>query len=795
MLKNYFIIAVRGLRRNRGYAFINVAGLAVGLACFLLIMLFIRHEFSYDRFHENADRIHRVYQQQPGNVFLGSNYFAVTPAPLAATLTSEYPEVAAATTIRTRSGLLGAGDSRYWEEGLWADARFFDVFSFPLIRGREESALVEPGSIILTESLSRKLFGEDDPIGRTIRIGNDEELTITAVMADVPVNSSLQFAFVGNIQSQSDYVSSLERQSWRNSSWHTFFRLEEGADASSLQARMPALIEKYVANNEDEAAEKDRYLIEPLTEVHLQTTVNFDLGAKGNISTVYLFSAIAIVILLLACINYMNLAVARSIKRTREVGMRKVIGAGKRQLIAQFLGESMLMTVFAMILALILAHFLMPFFGELVKRTLEMVYRPADVALLSALVIIVGVVAGSYPAFFMASLKPMQVLKGNTVSGTARFRVQRLLIVGQYAVSIALVAGSFVIYEQLRFIQEKELGYDREHIVTVTVRDRALVQNYPQIRNELMRQASFLAVTSSDHLPTNIASSTSISGWEGSDEDDELQIYHNSVDYDFLDVFGIELVAGRTFSREIAGDSLDGFIVNETAARGMGWSPEEAVGKTFNGGDGSSYTIIGIVKDFHMHSLHLPIQPLMMSVNGDWIGHISARIRPGGLPNTIASLERVVTQFTSFPFEYEFLDDSFNKLYDSETRLGRTFGFFTVLALVIASLGLFGLAAFAAEQRTKEIGIRKVLGADVSGLVALLSREFLTLVGIAFVLATPLAWYAMQRWLEDFAYRVEIGPGVFLLTGISAIVIALATVSYQCIRAALADPVKSLRYE
>ncbi|MEX1054666.1 MAG: FtsX-like permease family protein, partial [Rhodothermales bacterium] len=386
--------------------------------------------------------------------------------------------------------------------------------------------------------------------------------------------------------------------------------------------------------------------------------------------------------------------------------MRKVVGAGKRQLVAQFLGESILMSALAVVFALVLVHLMLPYFGELVKRPLELDYTSVLLPILFVLVAVVGLVSGSYPAFFMASLRPIQVLKGGGKIRSGRFGLQRVLIVGQYAASIALVAVSLVIYQQLKYVHETDPGYDREHVVTVRTRDRALAESYSSIRNEWLRQANVEAVTASGHLPTNIGSSTTLQGWEDSAEGAEVRIYQEDVDYDYLEVFGIELAAGRNFSREVSGDTLDKYLINETAARAMGWTPEEAVGRYFLRSDRQN-TIIGVMKDFHMHSMHLQIEPLMIGLDTEWVGYISARVSPGDLQATIASLENILRQFSPYPFEYQFLDENFDQLYEAETRLGQTFGFFTILALIIASLGLFGLAAFAAEQRRKEIGIRK----------------------------------------------------------------------------------------
>ena len=796
MIKNYFIIAIRSLRKQKLYAFINIGGLAVGLACFILILLFVQYELSYDRFYENADHTYRMVKRYPGYTFHGMDSYAVTPGQLAATLVEEYPEVKAATTITDQSALLSLNDEHFWEKGLWADPHFFEVFTFPLLQGNPKTALAQPNSIVLTESLSRKIFKDKNPIGETLLFGKNDLYKVTGIMPDVPDNSSLKFSFVTAILSQDDYQGNLAKNTW-NSNFYTFFVLADGADAAQLQAKMPAFLEKYLtAADGENPSSRLQYLIQPLTDMHLRSHFNFDIAFTGDIKYVYLFSAIAFVILLLACINYTNLAIARSIKRAREVGMRKVIGAKRGQLITQFLGESLLMTLLALALALVLVQSLLPFFGHLMERPIQLDYLKNGLLLpgLLMLVVLVGLFSGSYPAFFMASLKPILVLKGKLDGRPDKFRLQGLLMVGQYTVSIALVAVSLIIYNQLQYIQHKNLGYDRDHIVTIRVNDGALQQNYQVIKNEWLGNPFIMAVSASGSLPTYIESNNGITGWEGSSPNDHLDSYIAYADYDFLDVFGIQLAAGRNFSQNFATDSLSAALINETAARTFGWTAEEAIGKHFVHNH-QELTIVGVMKDFHMHSMHMAIEPLVIRPSSKWISYISVKVRPEHLTETIAALEKTVKQFSSYPFEYQFLDEQFDQLYKQEIRLGEIFGFFTLLALVIASLGLFGLAAFTAEQRTKEIGIRKVLGASVRGIVSLLAQNFLRMVILSFLLATPIAWYAAHRWLQDFAYRIDLQWWVFALAGGLALVIAWCTISYQSIRAARTNPVDSLRNE
>ena len=798
MFKNYFTITYRNLLKQKLYAFINIGGLAIGLTCFILIMLYIQHELSYDRFFENSDSIHRVYHRQPGNIYFDSDYFSVTPAQLATTLTAEFPEVTHATSVKDQMVLLAYNDSHFWEYGYLADTSFFDIFSYSFLAGNPKEALKEARSIVLTQSLAQKIFGPQDPMGQLLSFQNDRPLgntsldaipyKVTGVIEDPPANSSFQFSYIVDIHSNAYYQGRMNRKNWSSNSFYTFFLLAKGAELARLQEKMPALLDKYKSGANEE------YFLQPLADIHLQSYINFDVGLKGNTKYVYLSFFIALIILLLACINYMNLAIARSIKRSREVGLRKVVGAVRKQLVFQFLAESILITFLALCLAVGLTYLLLPFFGGLVERSLEsqLTENIFLVPGLLILMIIVGILAGSYPAFFMSSLRPVHVLKG-AKDRLAGFRIQRWLIVGQYTISIALIIGSVIIYRQFQFIQEKEPGYDKDHILAVKLRDPALWKKTGVLREELLRNPCFEGAAASLHLPTNVTSTTEINDEAGEGEGDALLIYETEIDYHFLDVFGIELLAGRNFSPRTKTDIEEGYIINEAAARALGWSPSEAIGKQFthNGVE----TIIGVVKDFHMHSMHHTIQPLMMHLMKDYSSYLSVKIKAGDLASGVTSLEQILKQHSPYPFEYQFLEEEFDKLYKEDIRLGQVFAYFTALSLVIASLGLFGLAAFTASQRTKEIGIRKVLGASVQNIVSILSQDFIKMVALGFLMAIPIAWYMMHSWLQNFAYRIAIEWWTFALAGFAAIVIALVTISSQSIKAALTNPVGTLRNE
>ncbi|MEZ4990801.1 MAG: ABC transporter permease [Saprospiraceae bacterium] len=792
MYRHYFKIAWRSILRQKLYSGINIGGLAIGLSCFILIMLYIQHELSYDRFYPNADRIFHVYQRQAGNKYMGSDLFAVTPAKLAEVLEEDYPEVSRATCMAARTGLLSKNETSFWEEGLQADARFFEVFPFSFLQGDPQIALAQPQSIVLTRSLARKIFGRQDPVGQTIQYQNDKFYTVTAVVEDPPTNISIPFSFVASFPLA---MQNAEYANWRNSSYQTFLALADQADPGQLESKLSGIVDKYVKEEMDAQVEIS-YFLQPLSDLHLANYLNFDIGLKGNSRYISLFAVIAVLVLILACVNYMNLAIARSIKRAKEVGLRKVVGARRRQIIGQFIGESMLIAFLALLLALGLSYLLSPLFSHLLERPikLDLVKNVYLLPGLVGLVFLAGFLSGSYPAFFMSALRPAQVLKGKVAGLLTGNTLQKVLTVGQFTVSITLIISSLVIYRQFTFIQTEDMGYDREHIVTMRIRDWNLREYRETLKAAWAKDPQILATSFSTAIPTNINNSTTIKIKEGTTDEEEMRIYEARGDYDFLDLFGLKLAAGRQFSPEFQTDAEEAFILNETAAAALGWSPEEAIGKHFTKGE-TKETIIGVVKDFHMHSMHTAIEPLMIRLQPDHFTYMSVKIRPDDMSATLADLEASVKSYSPYPANFQFLDEKFDELYKTDRQLGEMFGFFTVLSILIASLGLFGLAAFVAGQRTKEVSIRKVLGASVHSIVQLLSKDFLWLVLIGFLLAVPLAWYAMDRWLQDFAYRISLEWWIFALAGVAAMLLAFLTVGSQSLRAAFSNPARTLKSE
>ncbi|MEM6629296.1 MAG: ABC transporter permease [Bacteroidota bacterium] len=799
MYKHYFLISWRSLFNHKLYSLLNIGGLAIGIASFLLISLFVYHELSYDRFYPDSDQIYRIIQKWEGDEFMGTEFLANTPAGMAPMLLRKFPEVTHATTLIDNEQLMQFQGQRYLEKGLKIDPHFFEVFPLDFIDGSSRDIVQKNDYIILTESLAYKIFGERNPIGELIEYGDSSSYIVSGIVRDFPPNSSFQFSFFTSIIPDREYQRDLiYEEKWYSSSFQTFFRLGEGADPLALQEKSQAYMDEIRENVNPIPFITPYYFVQPLSDFYLETETSEEIVRKGNPTYVYLFSIIAALILLLACINYMNLAIARSIQRMKEVGLRKVIGAKKGQVAQQFLSESVLITGVALLIALGITYFLMPLFGQLLERNLTLDFGKAQFLLVGLffLLFLVGIISGSYPAFYLSSLRPVEIFKGKILGSFSGLTLQRALIVAQYVISITLIIGSLVIYRQFQFIQQKELGYDRDHILTLPVQEGSVYENLALLQDEWSKNPNILSTTASSSLPINVDATTMISPSFGDPlgEEEGLNIYRVRTDEHYLKVFGMDLVAGRNFSREVLSDWTTGRMINETAAKALGWSAEEAVGKQIRHNEVDA-TILGVIKDFHMHSFHLTIQPLMLTPDRQYSGFISLKVQAEELPKTLDMLEKSLQTYSSYPFEYAFLDEKFDQLYKDEQKLGNLLWVFTCLAIVIASLGLFGLAGFSISRKTKEIGIRKVLGASTQQIVQFLSQDFLKLVLIAFSIATPIGWYAMHRWLEGFAYGIKIEWWVFALAGIGAILMALLTVSAHSIKAALANPIESLKNE
>lgn len=790
MFRNYLKFAFRNLKRHKIYSFINIFGLAVGMACAILILLWIQDELSYDRFHENADDIYRVvetWQYSSGEI----DYNRVTPGPLAPVLKADYPEIIHST--RFFGGFekwqLTNDKKSYLSPGGAVDSAFFSIFTFPFVKGNPKTAFSKPHSIVMTEDLAKKIFGDDDPLGETIQL-EYRTFEITGIIENIPRNSHIRFDFL----IPCEIFSSLE-EDWTSNNCYTYVLLQKNWSHKELSEKIAGVIKKHSPTS------IETLYLQPLNQIHL-----FSLEGGGLITYLYIFSAMAFFILLIACINFMNLSTARSAKRFKEVGIKKVVGSSRMQLIKQFLSESILLSFVAFACSVVLVELLLPVINSLLGIQLKMHYSGGLFLSLIGIAIITGIISGSYPAFFLSSFNPVTVLKGHlSLTSFKQWRtrkdsggfsrsstLRRILVVTQFSLSIIFIVCAMVVYSQLNFIKKRDLGFNKEQIVHLRMRGE-FKQKYEAIKNELLKNSNILSVTATDRTPVMWSNSTDDVNWDGKRADEKIGMGVRMVDYDYIKTFQMEMAQGRFFSKEFLTDATEGFIVNESAVKAMGM--KSPIGKRFSLWNRHG-KIIGVIKDFHTESLHQEIEPFVLLIWPDWYGRMSIKLKSDNVSSALGFLENKIKEFVpDYPFEYQFLDEEIDNLYKTEQLTGKIIIYITLLAILISCLGLFGLASFTAEQRTKEIGIRKVLGASVSGIVVLLSREFTKWVAIASIIAWPIAYFVMYKWLQNFVYRASISWWTFLLAGVVALAIALLTVSYQSIKAALANPVDSLRYE
>ncbi len=788
MIKNYAVVALRNFRRHRSFSLINVIGLAIGIAVAAFIFLWIRDELSFDRFHARACDIYRLTEEQQGAD--GSVFpVAVTPELLGPGLKADFPEVEEFVRVRPLGrNLLANGERRFLEGGLiFADPSFFDVFTFPLVKGDPATALAGPDSLVITESAARRYFGNEDPMGRTLRLLDRFDLKVTGVARDVPRSSHLSFGLVGNF----DFVmeSLGYGGGWWNNNYFTYVRLAPNTDP----ARIAEPVHSYFKKISPTATTFIN--LQPLLDIHLRSNFAIDISGASQFKAqdVRIFAAVAFFVLLIACINYMNLATARSGLRSREVGVRKVVGAGRSEIIRQFFGESLLFATFAGFVAAGLVRlFLGPFNGLTGKAVASAdLAAPPVLLFLAGSAIFAGLLSGLYPALFLSSFRPASIFRGGSLTGTRSALFRKSLVVVQFALSTVFIAGTLVIGSQMRYMRTKDLGYRGDAIVHFRIRG-TLGQNYQAFKEELARTSGILGVTASSDIPTYTVHSTTAFSWEGKAADDYLLVHQFSVDYDYFETLGMTMAAGRSFSRDFPTDK-DAFIVNETAAQRMGL--EDPVGKwvaLYN----RKGLIVGVVKDFNFKSLHTPVEPLVLRIEPRRDAYVLVKMKYESTAAGLEAIGRLHARYNpNHPFEYEFLDDSIGALYRSDQRFGAIVSVFTGLAIFISALGLFGLASFLIERRTKEIGIRKILGAETGGIVVLLSKDFLRWVALANVIAVPIVFLAIGGWLRSFAYRTTVSGWVFVAAAALAIGVAMLTISLHCIRAASANPVSSLRYE
>ncbi len=816
MFKNYFKVAFRNLSRTKGYTLITLSGLAIGIAACLLAFLYIQDELSYDRFNEKSERIFRIATRM---VREGTEVNIVgAGAPTARTMIDEFPEVENAVRFREEGSIKVTVGATVFREGkiIYSDPSFFDVFSVPLLKGNRKSVLTAPRTVVLSQTTAEKYFGAADPVGRTLRIDDKDDWQVGGVFADIPRTSHFHFDLIVSF-STLDLASDPSMNAWMSFNFQTYLLLRPDASASDLEAKLPLLFATHLAPEikqfmgislEDfmvKAKMKLDYSLQPLSVIHLHS--NYDGGEfepNGDIKYIYLFSAVSLFILILAIINFINLSTARSVSRAREVGLRKVLGSFRLDLIKQFLTESLVLCLLALAIACLLTAIVLPLFNSLTAKELALsaLANPAAIAAALALTLLVTILAGAYPAFLLSAFRPAAILRGHAWSGTGKGRLRRGLVIFQFAVSAVMIIGTLVVFRQLHYIQNKKLGFDKEQVLIL--RHSQLLGNHAEtLKQEMVKVPQVVSATLSSFLPVPSARArTPIARSDNPNPRQAFPISFWRIDEDYIATLGMKIVAGRNFSAQLSGDG-QAVIINQAAVRHFGL--EKPLGQTLIMMDMDAEkpgamvqvpcTIIGVVEDFHFESLREAIAPLVLR-RGQSRGNLVMRLKPGHIAAVIKTLENKWTSLLpGEPFEYAFLDESLNLLYESEMRIGRIFAIFAALAVFIGCLGLFGLASFSAAKRTKEIGIRKVLGATIHEMALMLVRDYVMLVILANIIAWPVAFYLMRNWLQNFAYRTSMNITIFLFSGLLGLAIALLTVSFQAVRAARANPVDSLRYE
>jgi putative ABC transport system permease protein len=809
MIRNYLKIAFRNLTKYKFISFINLFGLAVGLTCCLLITTYILNELSYDRYNKNAENTYRVTRDFNNEDGVVSLRLSTISPPFGYYLPNDFPEIQKMTRLLDN----GITPLRYKDKLIneqnvfFADENLFDVFTIKVLQGNPKTALSGPFSVMLTEETAKKYFDNEDPMNKVIRANNQFDVKVTGIYKAFPANSHIHPGMLVSFNTLKDsavYGERNLRTNWGNNSFFTYLLLPPKCNTNRMLAQFPAFIDKHMANEEYIGKQASKYTklgLQKLTDIHLYSHTDYEAEPNGDIKRVYIFSAIALFILLIACINYMNLSTARSILRAKEIGIRKVIGARKKELISQFLSESVLLSWAAILIAFGLIYLALPWLnkisGQQISSGILMKWQILVPVFLTPF--IVGIVSGLYPALFMSSFQPVKTLKGLFKAGGGNISFRKVLVIIQFAISIVLIITTAIVFQQLHYMQKKSLGFDKQHIVVIPY-NNALNDKYEAFRSELLSNVNFKNSARTSRIPTgrllDDMGAYVLSGDSMKPANTDIKFV--SVDYDFIPTYGIQMAAGRNFSRDYSTDTLS-FVLNQSAVKALGWKmPQDAVGKDFKYGNTKGH-VIGVIKDFHFESMHQSIVPLVLEMfppSRYYFNNLSVKFSGNNLAASLSYLENTWKKFLpEIPYQYTFLDENFDKLYEAEQRQGNIFTIFACIAIFIACLGLFGLSAFAISQRIKEIGIRKVLGADVSTIVALLSKDFLKLVGLSAIVAFPVAWYFMNNWLRDFAYRISMPWWIFIIAGIVAALIALITISFQAIKAAVANPVKSLRTE
>jgi len=799
MFINYMKTALRNIKRYKGYSFINVAGLTLGIACCLLIMLWVFDELSFDRFHKNANNLYRVEQDY---FFSGETYHVYpTPAPMGPGIKAEVPEIVEQTRYAGLDNVLVKyGEKAFFENRARAvDPSFLRMLTYPFISGDPGTALNEPHSIVISEEIAEKCFGTEDSIGKIITLNNKYAFNVTGVFKNVPTNSFLRFDILVPFDFMEEIGQYMDR--WNANYITTLIQLHENASVPEVNKKITEIRHRHVAEsftdperlrqfNEDPMTQ---VMLIPLTDVHLRR--HSGSGPSSGIMTyIYVFTIIAFVVLLIGCINFMNLATARSAGRAKEVGLRKVVGAVKADLIKQFYSESILQACLALVFAGLLTVSVLPQFNALVEKefTIKHLLQLKFIISMITITLVTGIFAGSYPALFLSAFQPVKVLKGAFSRGVKNGLFRKVMVLIQFTLSILLIIGTGIVYRQINYMQNMKLGYDKEHVIYIPLRGDT-AESYEVFKEVLRDDPRVLNLSGSWQRPAYFGADSGGAEWEGKDPELDIRVCFNTVDFDYVETMKVEMVEGRAFSKKFTTDTSSAFLINEELLRIMG--KESAVNERFNFW-GIEGTIVGVMKNFHFKSLHSEIEPLAITVNTSSIDYALIRLASGdisaGIKTVQSAWERIIPDY---PFEYHFLDQAVERMYQDERTTKTLIQLFAILAILIACLGLFGLASFTAEQRTKEIGIRKVLGASVPSVVFLLSKEFSKWVLIANLIAWPVAYFLMKSWLHNFAYRTNLGMDIFILSGLLAFGIALLTVSFQSIKAALANPIEALRYE
>lgn len=802
MFKNYFKIAWRSITKNKIYTVLNIAGLSLGLTCFVFITSWIKDELSYDAFHSKADRIVRVVSKSTTSSEIFEQ--AVTSAPLANALKTDFPEVESTVRLQNKGAIVKYGNVQADESGiLFTDPSFFNIFDYQLLQGNPAIALNDPYAIILTKTMAKKYFGNDDPVGKTIMIylfdstGRGAPYKVTGILPDAPKNAHFTFNFLVSFKTFETYSPGAAAE-WGKNGNYTYLLLRDKSDITKLQLKLPAFAQKHDEKKAEYADNRLDFSLQPLSSIHLTSHLRYEIAATGNMQNIYIFATIAFFILLIAGINYTNLTTARASERAKETGIKKVLGAAKTQLVFQHCIESLVIAFISLIIAFMIAWVLQPVFFQLSGKDLLLFQSSDLLPFLFLVTLILGILSGIYPAIIIMKYKPVEVLKGKLLSTSGGIWLRRSLVVLQFTISIVFIAGILIVNSQLKYIQHKNLGYNKDALLTLKTNGNSdIIQNYEAFKNDILANPLVTGITTSNATLAGGLGNRGITTISGKGDKITSIIYNLKADQYYIDVYRIQMAAGRNFYENILADSLS-YIINEAAVKSFGWkNATEAINKPLNA-VGLEGKIIGVVKDFHYNSLHQQVEPMVIMPNlaGQRFSQISIRVSMADPQKAIDLITKAWNKdFQGALMEYNFMDKKLNEQYLSEERFSKFFFYFSILSLLIACLGLLGLTSFMVHQKIKEIGIRKVLGASVGNIVYMLSKDFVALILIAFVAATPVTWWIMHKWLQSFAYRINISSWVFAVAGISVLLIALITVNLQAIKAAIANPVKALRAE